>query len=278
MMRVCTVCLLEFKKVVDDDVYYCFDCDHYQYFRNDTSNKFDHPKLSQALVSLREKQSKLIVNELSKLLSSNLNSLTAVEVGAGKGYLIKEVKKKITKCYALDVDETYKNELESLGIEFKLGNLDNKNNFEDVDIVFGSHVFEHLVEPSQFLSDLDLPNIKFVVLFIPNSKGLIFLFGRFLNKIRVSLLWDRLFQKHSNSPHYHYFSEKSFTKFVEKNNFKLVSSLNLNMVNYIPNFKRVNATESLVISIISSIFLSFLEILNRVFNICDSKAYFLQRV
>ena len=81
--------LLEFKKVVDDDVYYCFDCDHYQYFRNDTSNKFDHPKLSQALVSLREKQSKLIVNELSKLLSSNLNSLTAVEVGAGKGYLIK---------------------------------------------------------------------------------------------------------------------------------------------------------------------------------------------
>ena len=79
--------------------------------------------------------------------------------------------------------------MESLGIEFKLGNLDNKNNFEDVDIVFGSHVFEHLVEPSQFLSDLDLPNIKFVVLFIPNSKGLIFLFGRFLNKIRVSLLW-----------------------------------------------------------------------------------------
>ena len=147
-MNKCAVCCLELKKTVDKDIYYCNECDHYQYFGNNKPNIFDHPKLSKSLESLRKKQAKKIVNGLSTLYPSSLRSLIAIEVGAGTGYLIKEVKKVIEKCYALDMDDTYKNELESHGIQFKLGNLDDNNNFKEVDVVFGSHVFEHLVNPN----------------------------------------------------------------------------------------------------------------------------------
>lgn len=68
------------------------------------------------------------------------------------------------------------------------------------------------------------------------------------------------------------------TKIAEKNNFKIVASLNLNMVNYIPNFKRVSATESLIISIASSVVLSFLELMNKIFRVSDSKVYYLKRI
>tara|TARA_B100001250_G_scaffold286226_1_gene248235 strand:+ start:517 stop:1353 length:837 start_codon:yes stop_codon:yes gene_type:complete len=273
----CTICCSNFKITTDDEVYYCIQCDHYQYFGNDKLEIFDHPKLSKSLDSLRKKQSEKIVNKLKSLYPS-LDNLTAIEVGAGKGYLIKEVKKVITKCYALDMDITYKNELEDYGIKFKQGNLDDENNFKNIDIVLGSHVFEHLINPNKFLTDIDTYDIKFLILFIPNSKGWIFSFGKALNKLGISLLWKRLFQKNSNSPHYHYFSEKSLTKIAEKNNFKVVASLNLNMVNYIPNFKRVTATEPLIISIVSSVVLSFLELMNKVFKVSDSKVYYLKRI
>tara|TARA_B100001057_G_C22846445_1_gene949245 strand:- start:103 stop:939 length:837 start_codon:yes stop_codon:yes gene_type:complete len=273
----CTICCSNLKTTSDDEVYYCIQCDHYQYIGNNKLEIFDHPKLSKSLESLRKNQSKKIVNKF-KIIYPSLNNLTAIEVGAGKGYLIKEFKKVITKCYALDMDTTYKNELEDYGIKFKEGNLDDKNNFNNIDIVIGSHVFEHLVDPNKFLNDVDLYNIKFLILFIPNSRGFIFSFGKVLNKLGISLLWERLFQKNSNSPHYHYFSKKSMTKIAEKNNFKIVASLNLNMVNYIPNFKRVSATESFIISIASSVVLSFLELMNKIFRVSDSKVYYLKRI
>ena len=273
----CTICCSNLKTTGDDEVYYCIQCDHYQYIGNNKLEIFDHPKLSKSLESLRKNQSKKIVNKF-KIIYPSLNNLTAIEVGAGKGYLIKEFKKVVAKCYALDMDTTYKNELEDYGIKFKEGNLDDKNNFNNIDIVIGSHVFEHLVDPNKFLNDVDLYNIKFLILFIPNSRGFIFSFGKAINNLGISLLWERLFQKNSNSPHYHYFSKKSMTKIAEKNNFKIVASLNLNMVNYIPNFKRVSATESLIISIASSVVLSFLELMNKIFRVSDSKVYYLKRI
>ena len=273
----CTICCSDLKTTTDDEVYHCIQCDHYQYFGNNKLEIFDHPKLSKSLESLRKKQSKKIVNKF-KILYPSLDNLTAIEVGAGKGYLIKELKKVITKCYALDIDITYKNELEDYGIKFKQGNLDDKNNFNNIDVVLGSHVFEHLIDPNKFLSDICLYKIKFLILFIPNSRGFIFSFGKLLNKLKISLLWERLFQKNSNSPHYHYFSEKSLTKIAKKNNFRVIASLNLNMVNYTPNFKRISTTESLIISIASSVVLSFLEIMNKVFRVSDSKVYYLKKI
>lgn len=275
-MKKCLICGSKTLTIIDDDVHQCLHCNHYQYFGSDKIKLFDHTELSKSLNSLRKKQSEKIVKKLKRLYPS-LNNLTALEVGAGKGYLIKEVKKLIKNCYALDMDITYKEELEDHGIKFIHGNLENENNFNNIDIILGSHVFEHLINPNKFLNDINLYNIKFIVLFIPNSDGWIFSFGKMLNKLGISLLWERLFQKNSNSPHYHYFSENSFSKIAEKNNFKIVASLDLNMVNYIPNFRRLNATEPLLISLVSSVVLSILELMNKIFKISDSKAYFLVR-
>lgn len=277
-MNKCIVCCSNLRNTTDNEVYYCNLCNHYQYFGNNKLKIYDHPKLSKSLESLRKKQSKKIVSNLKKLYPSSMNNLTAIEVGAGKGFLIKEVKKIITYCYALDFDTTYKIELESHDIKFKLGNLDEKNNFNNIDFVFGSHVFEHLINPNKFLNDIYLYDVKFLILFIPNSSGCIFSFGKALNKLGITMLWDRLFQKNSNSPHYHYFSEKSLEKIAENNNFRVIDSLNINMVNYIPNFKRVNASEKLMISIISSMILSILEIMNKLLKTSDSKVYYLQRI
>tara|TARA_Y200000002_G_C22418849_1_gene553008 strand:- start:100 stop:240 length:141 start_codon:yes stop_codon:yes gene_type:complete len=44
------------------------------------------------------------------------------------------------------------------------------------------------------------------------------------------------------------------------------------MVNYIHKFRRVITTEGLIVA-----FLSFLEISNIFFNVCDSKVYYLKR-
>ncbi len=276
-MNKCLVCYSKVIKTTDKEVFFCDRCNHYQYSGSDELEIFNHPELSKSLESLRKKQSKKIVKRLKKLYPSSLHNLIALEVGAGKGFLIREVKDSVSKCYALDMDETYKSYLESYGIEFRTSNLDNQGNFNNVDIILCSHVFEHLKDPNKFLERVNLNNVEKVIIFVPNSGGWIFLFGKALNKLGMSLLWDRLFQKNSNSPHYHYFSENSFKRVVENNNFKVIDSFNINMVDYFPNFKRISVTENLIISIISSTALSFLEILNRVFRVCDSKVYYLEK-
>jgi ubiquinone/menaquinone biosynthesis C-methylase UbiE len=277
MINKCLICYSKVIKTTDEEVVFCERCNHYQYSGSSESKIFDHPELSKSLESLRKKQSKKIVKRLKKLYPSSLHNLIALEVGAGKGFLIRELLDSVSKCYALDMDETYKSDLESCGIEFKTSNLDNQSHFNNVDIILGSHVFEHLKDPNKFLKSVNLNNVTKVIIFVPNSSGWIFSFGKALNKLGISLLWERLFQKNSNSPHYHYFSENSFKRVVENNNFKIIDSFNINMVDYFPNFKRITVTENLIISIISSIALSFLEILNRVFKVCDSKVYYLEK-
>lgn len=276
-MNNCQICYTKVTSTSDKEVFFCNKCNHYQYYGINELKTFDHPELSDSLDSIRKKQSKKIVRRLKKLYPSSLQNSIALEVGAGKGFLIREIKDSVAKCYALDLDETYKSFLESYNIEFKKSNLDYQSNFNNVDIILCSHVFEHLENPNKFLKSLYLNNIKKVIIFVPNSSGYIFAFGKALNKLGVSLLWDRLFQKNSNSPHYHYFSETSIKKVADINSYKVIDSFNINMVDYIPNFKRISVTENFIISIFSSMILSLLEMLNRVFGVCDSKVYYLEK-
>ena len=45
----CTICCSNLKTTSDNEVYYCIQCDHYQYIGNNKLEIFDHPKLSKSL-------------------------------------------------------------------------------------------------------------------------------------------------------------------------------------------------------------------------------------
>lgn len=271
MKRNCVICKSKFLPTVDIEVFFCLNCQHYQYFGEKNKFNYNHKLLSESLSNLRIKNAKKIVKKLKNLFEYSY----VLEVGAGKGYLINQIKKLSPNVYALDYDETFKSELNNLNIGFIKANLEQFSNFENYSTIVGSHVFEHLVDPNNFLKNAHTSKVKNIVLIIPNSEGMIFKLAKLLLKFNIYILWDRLFQKSSNSPHFHYFSRKSMLKIVENNNYKLVDQINLNMVDFLPNIKRINVTESLIISLFSSVILSFLEVLNLVFKRYDSIAYVL---
>jgi len=84
------------------------------------------------------------------------------------------------------------------------------------DVIIFNDVFEHIPQLHSVLDGVEstLARGGLLVLNVPNSRGFFFTLGKMLRGLRVSQLWERLWQKMFYTPHLHYFSKKSIVKLL----------------------------------------------------------------
>ena len=269
----CIICNLNCHKTADKEIFYCKDCKHFRYspkFLNQNSS-FNHEALSDSLLKIRKKNAYLIYKKFQNITNVNKKY---VEVGAGKGYLISQFLSDAISCTAIDMDDTFEKELTEKGIEFVHLLDDEIKDLSMYECFLSSHFLEHIQNPHQFLKLLKRSNVEYLVIEVPTNDGLIFKLSKILNSIGLTTSWDRMFQKESNSPHFQYFSNKSMNVLFQNNDYLIVDRLKLPLVEKVPNFKRIRATESNLMSFFVAIALPLIDMLNRALGTSDVVVYF----
>ena len=269
----CKICDLSTTITTDKDVYFCKSCKHFMYAPkgNIESLEFNHEILSDSLSNLRSKNATLIYKKFKTLTSLYKNY---VEVGAGKGYLIEKFLEDSISCTAIDMDDTFRDYLIDKGIHFEKMIDTSITELNSYDCFLSSHFLEHIQEPKSFLKMLKSSKVEYLIVEIPTNDGLIFKISHFFQFLSFHDFCDRLFQKSSNSPHFQYFSDKSFKLLLHSNSYKVVDSMKLQFVDKLPNFKRIRATESSILSSLVAIVLPAIDLLNRLTGRADSTVYF----
>lgn len=267
----CTICNKKTKKTIDQLIYFCKECTHYQYFPIEISATFNHFEISTSLENLRRKNAELINEEFSKIFPTQI---TFVEVGAGAGYLITKFNENSLKSTAIDMDNTFEDDLRKKGIDFIHQKDEEVEDLFGYDCFLSSHFIEHIYNPHKFLGMLKKSEIKYLVIEVPTSEGVIFKISKFLYILGLKSFWDRMFQKESNSPHVQYFSKKSIEKILNANNYLVKKRMNIPLVDKYPNFKRIAATESFAKSLVVSLVLPLFEFVNFLTNKSDVVVYF----
>ena len=117
-------------------------------------------------------------------------------------------------------------------------------NYDKFDYVIFNDVFEHLDNLNLVLKQLKifLKEEGKIIINLPSSEGLIFIFSNWLNKIGLKSLYDRLWQKGLLSPHLSYFNNLNLKKLLNKNGYDLIYSGSLDTIGRDGNFKRLNST------------------------------------
>jgi len=269
----CIICNLNCHKTADKEIFYCIDCKHFSYIPEtlNHNSSFNHEALSDSLLKIRKKNAHLIHKKFQNI--TNLNK-KYVEVGAGKGYLISQFLPNAISCTAIDMDDTFERELTEKGIDF-VHLLDHEiKDLSMYECFLSSHFLEHIQNPDQFLKLLNRSNVEYLVIEVPTNDGVIFKLSKILNNIGLTASWDRMFQKESNSPHFQYFSNKSMHVLFQNNDYQVVDRLKLPLVEKVPNFKRISATESNLVSFFIAIALPLLDMLNRLLATSDVVVYF----
>jgi hypothetical protein len=145
-------------------------------------------------------------------------------------------------------------------------------------VVIMSHILEHLTSPLNSLKKIINSNVEFIVIEVPNFKGAIFKLSKLLIYFKIDFIWNRLWQKNSNSPHLYYFSDASFNNFASKMDLKIEKTFNARFSTFKGSFKRTRATENLLVSLISVVIIQFLEVINIMFNTPENKVYIMRNL
>lgn len=275
-MILCPNCSKEnFSIKKDKEISYCSICNHYVY--NQLEKKeilFSHDHVGEHQQITREKQFKKVF----KFILNKTSNPSFLEIGAGFGGYINYAKKLGFDCTAVDIDDHYRDKYFQAGIKFI---QQDANNFEinnTSNIVILSHIIEHIDNPKNLLEKIGKQKVKYLIVEVPSSHGMIFKLSKLLLKVNVFFVWNRLWQKNSNSPHLHYFSDKSIYKLFKDSSFEVESTFNSRFATFRGSFKRTSSTENIVISLISVIVIQFLEFLNYLTQRPENKIYIVRNL
>ena len=259
----------------DKEISYCSACQHYIY--NQLKEKeilFSHDHVGEYQQSTREKQFKKVFDFiLDKKQNPNF-----LEIGAGFGGYINYVNNLGFDCTAVDIDDHFRDSYLDVGIKFILQDANKLDITINSNVVILSHIIEHIDNPKNLINYLGKQNIEYLIIEVPSSNGLIFKLSKLLLRFNIFFIWDRLWQKNSNSPHLHYFSDKSIYKLLEDLNFEVIKTVNSRFATFKGSFRRTLTTENLIISLISVIAIQVLEFLNYLIKSPENKVYIVKNL
>jgi len=275
-MITCPTCTkYNYLSVYDPEISYCQLCNHYMY--NSTKDKeilFSHNHVGDYQLSTREKQFKKVFDFI---IQKNSNP-SFLEIGAGFGGYINYANRFGFECTAVDVDNYYEKNYLNAGIKFIQQDANEFRLNISSTVVILSHIIEHLKSPKSLINYLGKQNVQYLIIEVPSSHGLIFRLSKFLLQFNILFIWKRLWQKNSNSPHLHYFSDKSINKLFNDNNFEVQETMSSRFSTFKGSFKRASATENYIISLLSVIAIQFLEILNYLLKCPENKVYIVKNL
>ncbi|UCH64872.1 MAG: class I SAM-dependent methyltransferase [Ignavibacterium sp.] len=147
-----------------------------------------------------------------------------LDIGSGKGHLIKEAKKRGWKPYGYDVDcSSVEYFSKKLNIKIFCGDFE-KIDWKDktFNMVSMHHVFEHLKDPISYLQIIDKILVKDGLLFIalPNIKSLSSRMKFILEKI--GLRKSNIGKYYDTSHHLFYYEPKTLKDVIKKRGYKIL--------------------------------------------------------
>ena len=235
----CIICSCE--KIKDTE--YTYKCKNCNLFTSNLRSGFGRE--IEGVDNLRIKNSKKIISTM--LLNKDIDKLKVFEFGSGQGYFINEAEKLNIDITGSDPDETeyniLKNKYKKI-IKISLPISDEKKSLlEKYDYIVFNDVFEHLNDLNKISAQLKnfLKPGGCLVINIPSSDGILFKISRFLYKINIHNIYNRLWQKNTSSPHLTYFNNKNLSLYLKKFNYELIHSGSLDFIDNTDNFKRFNS-------------------------------------
>lgn len=151
-----------------------------------TSNNFYTKKYTeQKWLQQRKEDAQTLLNKIAGLELFQPNS-KVLDAGCGSGNLANEVSKRYgSMVYGIDLNEVAVQKAKELGIEVKVGDLDQTWPYADssFDVVTAAEIIEHVINPDHFLNEARrvLKKGGHLVITTPNLAAwfnrLIFLFG-----------------------------------------------------------------------------------------------------
>ena len=197
------------KKLLDD--YYLK-----KYFNTNISyNK----KLSSSETNYLKCMHSINIFVLKKFIQ-NLKKCNLLDLGAGKGTFLSNVKKNFKSCLGVDFSEINLEKKNKSNIKFKSESPEIfiKKNLKNFDVITLNNVLEHLPNPKNFMQTLH-KNIKtkaFVFVTIPNDFSE--LQSNINKRVNKKNYWI------SYPEHLNYFNKQTFINFSKKMGFKLIDA------------------------------------------------------
>lgn len=275
-MILCPNCnLIKNPILKDKEVSYCSKCKHYVYNQLEKKDVvFSHSHVGDYQYKTRKKQFKKVFD----FISSKNPKHNVIEIGAGFGGYIRYANNLGFNCTAIDIDDYYKNQYVNEGIKFIQADANELDLNIDSNIVILSHIVEHLKKPKKLMNYLSTQNIDYLIIEVPSTHGMIFKLSKFFLNLNIFFIWNRLWQKSSNSPHLHYFSDKSMYEMSNDCKFKIEATIGSRFATLRGSFHRTLTTENFITSLISVIVIQILELLNHLTKRPENKIYILRNL
>jgi 2-polyprenyl-3-methyl-5-hydroxy-6-metoxy-1,4-benzoquinol methylase len=266
----CEICGNKIRKILslkNNRIYSCVYCNHF--FCDEIKNENNYTVYKEyeyLLRQLRDKNYNKIMKNIRNILPVNAFGLEiASALGwflhkcANNGYMmtgIEPIKYNFEK--SLSVEEAY------TVINGYFPDCLPENEYKNkYDFIVFNDVFEHIPDIKETLTACNkfLKQGGYLIINLPINTGILFKIASMLAMIGKNKSLIRLWQFETESPHLHYFSEKSLKTLVNKNGFSSLVEFSLNTVDsgFEDTYKRVigignyGKVSALIIAIITSI-------------------------
>lgn len=205
---------------------------HYNFLNKEKEKNISNKKTLDILYKIKDsyQNKKNIKNKLRKILKfgeedfpylNRLRGKTILDLGAGNGFFSLAAKEKGFKVISIEQNKSSIDFAKSIGIKMIASDISSKISMgyaSLVDNVILNHVFEHILEPYNFLSILskNISNRTKIIIFIPNANSI----WRYIFKEKW-YGWDPPI-------HVHLYNKKSLEIIIKKAGFKIeyLSSIN----------------------------------------------------
>ena len=166
----------------DKEISYCSACNHYVYNQlGDKEILFSHDHVGDHQQITRERQFKKVFN----FILNKIVDPTFLEIGAGFGGYINYANNLGFDCTAVDIDDHYRDKYLQAGIKFIQQDANNLNIDSSSNVFILSHIIEHIENPKDLLKNIGKQKVKYLIVEVPSSQGLIFKLSKLLLMVNV---------------------------------------------------------------------------------------------
>jgi SAM-dependent methyltransferase len=223
----CIICNKKIKNKITSWTYYCKNCDYWGATLGiNIEAEDDHCLKDDGVITflddIRVKNfTKILDNEnISKSISAK--DAKVLDVGCATGLFMKIVARRGVEVLGLEPNPIMAKIATSQDLNVRNGYFPSAlNENERFDVIIFNDVFEHIPDLKEILNGCFklMKKDGYLVINLPNSRGLFFRLASLFTKFGFYGPWERLWQTMFYTPHLHYFSPKSLNSYVKLGGF-----------------------------------------------------------
>lgn len=180
-----------------------------------------------ALKSVRAENFRVIVERITRLVSSSANRL--LDVGSAHGWFLEEASKRFN-VVGVEPDEVVAQRALERGLPVRLGYFPDALMYDErFDVIVFNDVIEHIPDINSALQACHerLNPDGLLVLNVPRSSGFFYRLSKVLARLSWRRPFERMWQKDLPSPHVHYFNERNLGQLVGRQGFEALQAFHL---------------------------------------------------